>query len=210
MKQIKTLSLVLLLGVLFSLAPMTSKAQLFWIGGNGGAQISWFTTPKADNIVLSVGAGWNLGFFLRYGKKPFYQIDFRWYRASHIIQYQYEIVPGIILPIEGEVPFHKFEIPVRVGYPIVYTPLFKWHVNGGPFLATTFLFSTNVFEFERDDMRNPQFGVLAGTGIQFMNFIIDIDYSYHITQLFKGDEEDLGVDFGAHLQMISLKVGFQF
>jgi hypothetical protein len=112
--------------------------------------------------------------------------------------------------IEGEVPFHKFEIKVRVVYPIVYKPMFKWHVNGGASIGTTFLFSDNNFEFERNDMTNPQVAVMGGTGIQFMNFIIDLDYSYHLTDLFKGDEEDLGVDFGSHLQVFALKVGMVF
>jgi hypothetical protein len=206
MKPIHKAILILLVALAAAFSTKSSHAQLFWIGANGGAHVSWFTSPGVDNAVVSAGAGYNLGFFLRYGKKPFYQVDIRWIRATNIILYEYE--PGLI--IEGEVPFHKFEIPLRVGYPIIYTPIFKWHVNGGPFLATTFLFSSNVFEFERDDMRNPQFGVMAGTGIQFMNFILDLDYSYHLTELFKGDEEDLGVDFKSHLQLISLKIGFQF
>ena len=51
-----------------------SKVHLFWIGVNGGTQLSWFTTPGIDKAVVSQGWGYNLGFFLRYGKKPFYQI----------------------------------------------------------------------------------------------------------------------------------------
>jgi hypothetical protein len=88
--------------------------------------------------------------------------------------------------------------------------MFKWHVNGGASIGSVFLFSANNFEFERDDMRNPQFAVIGGSGFQFMNFILDVDYAYHLTQLFIGDEEDLGVDFDAHLQVISVKVGMLF
>lgn len=206
MKQITKTLIIVIVGITLTFISKSSSAQLFWIGFNGGLQASWFTTPKIDNAVLSAGVGYNLGFFLKYGKKPFYQLEFRWMRASHIISYEYE--PGKF--IEGDVPFHKFEIPVKVGYPIVYKPKFKWHVNGGASIGTTFLFSSNEFEFERNDMKNPQVAVIGGTGIQFMNFIFDLDYSYHLTQLFKGDEEDLGVDWGEHLQLISMKVGLLF
>jgi len=206
MKNMKKIAIILLLGAFGTLLAKHSNAQLFWIGVNGGIQGNWFTSPKIDNAVLGAGGGWNLGFFLKYGKRPFYQVDFRWMRANTLITYEY--LPGEI--IEGEVPFHKFEIPVRAGYPIVYKPMFKWHVNGGASIGTTFLFSDNNFEFERNDMTNPQVAVIGGTGIQFMNFIIDLDYSYHITDLFKGDEEDLGVDFGSHLQVFALKVGMVF
>jgi hypothetical protein len=59
-------------------------------------------------------------------------------------------------------------------------------------------------------MKNPQFGLIGGTGIQFMNFIVNLDYSYHLTELFKGDEEVFGLNFKSHLQVIFLKVGLQF
>ena len=215
MKAFKKIIIIAIMGLGLSLASHSAKAQLFWIGVNGGANMSWFNTPGIDNALVSVGGGWNLGFFMRYGKKPFYQIDFRWIRANNFLSYTVdynleELDTSFSVTYEGDVPFHQFEIPIRVGYPIIYTPIFKWHVNGGPFISTTFMFSSNIFEIERNDMRNPQIGFMAGTGIQFMNFIIDIDYSYHLTELFKGDEEDLGVDFKAHLQLVSLKVGFQF
>lgn len=206
MKTFKRTCIAIIIGLALSFSAQPARAQLFWIGVNGGMSVSWFTSPGVNNAVLSAGAGYNLGFFLKYGKKPFYQVDIRWIRANNMISY--EIEPGNV--IEGEVPFHQFEIPIRVGYPIIHKPMFKWQVNGGPMIGTTFLFSENEFEFERNDMRNPQVGVMAGTGIQFMNFIFDLDYTYHITELFKGDEEDLGVDFKSHLQMISVKVGLQF
>jgi hypothetical protein len=206
MKNLRKIIFMIVLVVSMTMITSHTKAQLFWIGVNGGTQVEWFTTPKIDNTVLSAGIGWNLGFLLKYGKKPFYQAEFRWMRASNLVSYEYQ--PGLF--VEGEVPFHKFEIPLKVGYPIIHRPMFKWHVNGGASIGTTFLFSANNFEFERNDMKNPQVAVITGTGIQFMNFILDLDYSYHLTQLFKGDEEDLGVDWGEHLQVIALKVGWVF
>lgn len=206
MNALKKIVIVMILGLMGTLMARPAQAQMFWIGGNTGMQIDWFGSPGYDNKVTSEGLGYNLGFFLRYGKKPFYQLEFRWNRAFNYLR-DTEI-PGVVL--EDYVEFHKFDIPIRVGYPIVYTPMFKWHVNAGPFISTTFLFSSDEFEIERDDMRNPQFGILGGTGIQFMNFILDVDYSYHLTELFKGDEEDLNVDFKSHMQVISLRVGFMF
>ena len=206
MKSLRRIFIVAIITLSATFIAKTSSAQLFWIGGNGGIHYSWFNSPGADNILVSKGFGYDLGFFLRYGKKPFYQIDFRWIRANnHLVDNE---IPGFT--VEGDVPFHQFEIPIRVGYPIIYRPIFKWHVNVGPFISTTFLFSSNIFEIERNDMKNPQFGLIGGTGIQFMNFIVDLDYSYHLTELFKGDKEDLGLDFNSHLQIVGIKVGFQF
>ncbi len=206
MKQMKKLAVIAILGMLMTFPAKTARSQLFWLGFNGGLDVSWFTTPGIDNALVSAGAGYDLGFFLKYGKRPYYQVEFRWTRAINYIIYEY--APGDT--VQGDVPFHQFEIPVWVGYNVVQRPMFKWHVNGGMSIGTVFLFSKNNFEFERNDFRNPQVALLAGTGIQFMNFIFDIDYSYHVNQLFKGDEEDLGVDFRSHLQMISVKFGLLF
>ena len=43
------------------------------------------------------------------------QIDFRWIRANNHIKDKE--IPGYV--VEGDVPFHQFEIPIRVGYPII-------------------------------------------------------------------------------------------
>ena len=182
------------------------KGQVFWLGFNGGATYSWFDSPKVDNLVTADGYGWNLGFFAKYGKRPFYQLGLHWTRAQ--IDMKLNLAEDYV--IEDKVPFHNFDLHMKVGYEIIRRPIFKWHVNAGPFIGRTFLFSSDVFEIERNDMQNPQFGFIGGTGIQYMNFILDLDYQYHLSELFKGDEEDLGVDFGSHLQHISLKVGFQF
>ena len=205
MKLVKKYSLVLLVGIMLFSIPKSSKGQLFWLGFNGGINMNWFTTPNIDNQILSSGTGWDLGFFLKYGKKPFYQLEFRWLRGGNVIDVA---VSDTI--ISGAVPFHQFSIPVKVGYPIVYKPMFKWNVSGGASIGTTFLFSDNNFEFQRKDMRNPQIAVIAGTGIQFMNFILDVDYSYHLNDLFVGDQRDFGVNWGEHLQVITLKVGMVF
>jgi hypothetical protein len=206
MKTSRKIAVTIILGMMLVFVSKSSQSQMFWLGFNGGYQYSWFKTPGFDYKVTGSGPGWNLGFFLKYGKRPFYMAEFRWMRANNFISY--EVEPGSF--IEGDVPFHKFEMPVKVGYNIIQKPIIKWHVNGGASIGTVFLFSENNFEFERRDMRNPQVAVIAGTGIQFMNFIIDFDYAYHLNQLFKGDERDLGVDFGAHLQVISVKVGWVF
>jgi hypothetical protein len=206
MKRMKKISLVLILGMLFTLAAKNASSQMFWLGFNGGYQYSWFNSPNIDNEVTGEGGGWNLGFFLKYGHRPFYQVGFRWMRAQNTITDSYDTEETLV----ADVPFHEFQLPVKVGYTIINHPMIKWHVNGGASIGSVFLFSTNTFEFERKDMTNPQFAVIGGTGIQFMNFIVDLDYSYHLTDMFKADEIEFGENFGSHLQVVSVKVGMVF
>jgi Outer membrane protein beta-barrel domain len=206
MKILKRSFITIVLGIALALIANPSRAQMFWLGFNGGYQYNWFKSPKIDNQVTGESGGWNLGFFLKYGKRPFYQVEFRWMRALNTVTDSYDTE----VPVVGDVPFHEFDMPVKVGYTIIDNPLIKWHVNGGVSIGTVFLFSTNIYEFERKDMTNPQFSAIGGTGIQFMNFIVDLDYTYHITDMFTGDEKQFGESFGSHLQVIAVKVGMVF
>lgn len=203
--QIRILLVLALMAACFT-GRQEVQAQVFWLGVNGGATYSWFTSPKADDVLIGEGLGWNMGFFARYGKRPFYQVGFHWTRAS--TQMKYFLTEDQV--IKGDVPFNNFDLALRAGYEIIRKPICKWHVNAGPCVGTSFLFSTNVFEIESNDMHNPQWGLVAGTGFQYMNSIVDLDYQYHLSELFDGDEVDLGVEFGSHLQHLTLKVGFIF
>jgi hypothetical protein len=191
--------------ILFSINTET-RGQVFWLGFNGGATHSWFSSPEFDNLLTDDTWGWNFGFFTRFGKRPFYQAGVSWTRAQSPMKIY--VTDNHI--IEDQVSFNNFDVMVKTGYEIIRRPIFKWHVNGGPFIGTSFLFGTSTFEIEDDDMRNPQFGLAGGTGFQFMNLIFDVDYQQHLTDLFTEDEIGGGTDFDSHLHHITLKAGFIF
>ena len=184
---------------------LEAKSQIFWLGVKGGPSFIWFNSPKFYDALVSEGYGWNIAVFAKYGKRPYFQVEADWTRAEVNLRFQF----ADITILEGKVAFHNFDLPVKVGYEIISRAKVKWRADAGPFIGTTFIFSSNDFEFERDDFRNPHFGVVAGSGIQFYNFVFSANYSYQITELFKGDDE-LGYNLGAHLQIISLKLGIMF
>ncbi len=207
MKKFKRFLLIIGLIILFAGLSQQSKGQLFAIGVQGGASYSWFSSPKIDNAIISHGWGWNLGFFFKYGKTPYIQPEFTWTRS----QSHFSIDLGEHGFYEDVVPFHNFDLAIKVGMGIIHKPIIKWRIYAGPFIGTAHMFSSNVIFFEKNDFRNPQFGVVAGTGIRFMNLVLSVDYQYHINELFKMEEEDLiQEDFGSHLQRLSFKIGFQF
>ncbi len=184
-----------------------AKAQVFYIGVNGNAVYSWFSSPGLDNLVTSDGWGWDLGFFLRYGKRPYFQLGFDWVRSQN----EFVISDGETIFFSENLKFHNFDFSLKVGYNIIQTPIFKYKIHAGPFIGKSLIFSGQDIVFENSDFNNPQLGVIAGTGIQFTNLIIDFEYSYHFTQLFNpvlidGQEFELG----SKLQLITLKVGFMF
>ena len=111
MKSIRKLIAIVAMGIALLLISKPYDAQMFWLGFNGGYQYSWFKSPQIGDSITGEGGGWNLGFFLKYGKRPFYMVEFRWMRAYNTLADSYEI-PGFT--VTGDVPFHKFEMPVKV------------------------------------------------------------------------------------------------
>jgi hypothetical protein len=206
MKKRRQLVFLFIFFLAIFLGGVKVQGQVFWLGFNGGATYSWFSSSDAENFISSDGYGWNLGFFARYGKRPFYKLGFHWTHANQNMKVNFTDNSVI----EDKVPFHNFDLQAKVGYEIIQKAIFKWHINGGAFLGRALLESTNTFEIEKSDLNIPQYGIAAGTGIQYMNFIIDLDYQYHISELFKGEEDELGFNLGSHLQHLSLKIGFQF
>lgn len=179
------------------------KAQVFWIGVNGGATYSWLSSSAEENNLSADGTGWNLGFFMKYGKRPFYKLGLHWTHANLNMK---STSPAI----EDRVPFHNFNLDLRIGYEIINKAKFKWYLNGGLFVGRSILFNSNQFELDKQDINNPQYGIIGGTGIQYMNFIVDLDYHYHLGKLFKDEIELFGEETNSNLQQISIKIGFQF
>jgi hypothetical protein len=204
-KYLIQLVCVLFFGVVFLPA---AKSQVFYIGFQAGPTYSWYTSPPSDIVLSSKGWGHNIGFFLRYGKRPFYQIGFDWTRDDNDFSAEF---PEFGVKLEDKVPFHNFDFSVKVGYELIQTPYFKWSVFAGPFIGRSLLFKTNDFDFEKTDFINPQYGLITGTGFQITNFIISFDYNLHLSGLFTPVEVDgFDVDFSGKLQIVSIKVGMQF
>jgi len=207
MKKIKYISVALLLGAMLLGAGKQSHSQIFFIGVNGGAVYTWFNSPKVDNVITSEGWGWDLGFFLRYGKRPYFQVGLDWTRCKNRIDLNEGDEPETM----ENVPFNNFDFSVKVGYEFLQKPMFKLKAHAGPFIGRSFLLSTDDYIVDNSDFRRPQWGVIAGVGFQFTNLVVDLEYSYHFSELFKPFEED-GQQYalGSNLQLITLKFGLMF
>jgi hypothetical protein len=195
-----------LLLLFMGMTSVSSQGQFFWLGFQAGAGVSWFSNAGQGNARLSAGTGASFGFFVRYGTRPYYQLGIEWLYSTN--QMKFEVKPGATA--NDNVPFHNFKIPITVGYEIIHKPRFKWRIGGGPTIGWNTILSSNSFNFTQQDMRNPQFGVVGETGIQYMNFLVLIDYNYSFSRFFDKEASTYGVDVYAHLQVFALKVGMQF
>jgi hypothetical protein len=206
MATTKKIMLSSLMFLALGLTSLNIQGQFFWLGFQAGEGISWFSDPGQGSVKLSEGAGTSIGAFARYGTRPYYQLAFEWLISTN--QMKFEVTPGSA--VNNNVPFHDFKVPVTAGYEIIHKPRFKWRVGGGLFIGTTAILSSNAFGFTQKDIRNPQFGIIGETGIQYMNFLVLVDYNYSLTRFFAENAGTYGIDVRSHLQIFALKVGMQF
>jgi hypothetical protein len=206
MDPIRKKVLILLLALSIGLASSPCRGQFFWLGFQAGEGVSWFSHQSQDNIHLSAGAGTSMAIFIRYGTRPYYQVAFEWLFSTN--QMKFEVIPGTTA--HDNVPFHSFKIPLTAGYEIIHRPRFKWRVGGGMFIGTNTILASNSFNFTRGDIQKPEYGLIGETGIQYLNFLVQVDYHYSLNRFFDEGASTYGVNVRSHLQIFALKLGMQF
>jgi len=197
-KQLLSITITVLILLVFSRQGISQGVYAGFTTGFTNVQVNLPGSHKYS----STKPGYNFGLYLRYGKRPFYQggIDF--------IRCRSNIKTGAGNPINT--PLHQFDFSLNVGYEILQKPFFKWNILGGPFIGKALLMSTANLNFGNNDFVNPQFGLTAGTGIQITNFIINVEYAYHISRFFNPSETKPFLSPGSHIESLSLKFGVQF
>jgi hypothetical protein len=206
MNPIRKKVLIILISCSIGLASMPCHAQFFWLGFQAGEGVSWFSNPGNYNTRMAAGSGTSLAFFIRYGTRPYYQLALEWLYSTN--QMKFEVKPGAAA--HDNIPFHSFKIPVTAGYEIVHKPRFKWRVGGGMFIGTNTILTSNSFNFTSKDIQNPTYGLIGETGIQYLNFLLTMDYNYSLNRFFAEDAETYGVNVKSHLQIFAVKIGMQF
>jgi hypothetical protein len=206
MDPIRKTVLISLMSCSIGLASLPCHAQFFWLGFQAGEGVSWFSNPEHTGTSLSAGAGTSFAFFLRYGTRPYAQLALEWLYSTN--QMKFEVKPGATA--HDNVPFHSFKIPVTAGYEIVHKPRFKWRVGGGMFIGTNTILTSNSFNFTWNDIQNPTYGLIGETGIQYLNFLVVMDYNYSLNRFFAEDAGTLGANVKSRLQIFALKIGMQF
>jgi hypothetical protein len=200
--KVKSLLTGVIVVALFLLL-QTATAQTMYIGLNTGMVNNEINSLHQNNSFRSEGWGYNLGFYLRYGKRPFYQAGIDWTKSNNKTSFSKGTETT-----NGQVPFHNFDLSFKLGYEIVQRPIFKWKASFGPFIGKSTLKSTDVFTFDQENFHSPQYGLVAGTGIKVTNMVFDLEYAYHFSNFFSKGYAGMYPD--SHVETFSVKFGFMF
>ena len=78
------------------------------------------------------------------------------------------------------------------------------------FIGRNTILSNNSFNLTNSDIQNPQYGMIGETGIQYLNFLVLMDYNYSLNGFFADETNTYWANVHTHLQIVALKVGMQF
>ena len=129
-----------------------------------------------------VSVGYLGGFGLRVTRKKLIGgIDFSFIRSGIPID-----LNGVGQGIErSTIRVSAFELPLTVGYKFVKSAFFKWNIYGGISTIIVTKVQDNDFDIRAHDLKNPQFGLRAGSGIDFAFFTFNLNYTYSLNKLVK-------------------------
>lgn len=146
------------------------------------AGMNVFTVKSRVNPALDgVSVGYLAGFGGRITKNKLYgELNFNFIQSGIPLELR---IGGNLQ--KSNVRVSAFEVPVLVGYKFVNTAFFKWSMYSGINTLIVTGIRENDLDFKRSDIRNPQFGLRAGSGIDFAFFTFNFHYTYGLNKLLK-------------------------
>lgn len=197
--------LILLAAILFFAADY-SYSQ-FALGIKVGYNASKLST-NLDSIKSDFNSGFHVGVFSRFGK--------RFYVAPEI---QYTM-SGAVFSSEGnlalsnwkqKVKIGSLDIPVLLGLKIIHSDVITWRIELGP--QASFVVNKKVSEetsvvgpIKEADIKNVNWYLLGGTGIDILFLKLDVRYQYGLNDLI----QDVGTQsFDSKNQMWVVSLGWK-
>jgi len=149
------------------------------------AGMNVFTLKSKSNPLLDgVSVGYLGGFGARITKRKLYgEMNFNFIRSGIPLELQRI---GSNLP-NSTINISAFEIPIVAGYKFANTAFFKWSMYTGINTIIVTRVKQNDLDFTKSDMKNPQFGLRGGSGIDFAFFTFNFHYTYGLNKLIKNE-----------------------
>jgi len=170
--------LLILLIVLF--ATLDNYGQ-FTIGPKVGYSASKLSTDF-DSIVESVKHNFQVGAFVRFGKKLYLQPEF-YYSTS-----------GGTLKIEGKdlqetIKMNNLGVPVLLGYSLINTKVLKFRIMAGPvanFILNKTITASDLIEdpIMESDIKKIAWGLDLGAGVDVFFLALDVRYEFGLNNIY--------------------------
>jgi hypothetical protein len=181
---------------------MQNFAQ-FDLGIKAGYATSKLSTD-IDDIKESVKHGFQIGAFVRLGKRLYLQPEF------------YYSTTGGKLKLEGteledEITLQNLCIPALVGYKIINGEKINFRILAGP--AMNFIINQEVSgdeviqdPLQDSDFKNVGWGLDLGAGVDFLLLTLDVRYEIGLNDIYEPDSNDQTLKNNLFIVSLGIKI----
>lgn len=179
----------ILLGIVAIFCTTLTHAQDFKLGLKAGMNFSKIKFDK-DVLESSNNAGYLAGVWLRLGGNSFHiQPEAYFTTKNASVQAPKESAPTEL--IKGDMKFSNIDVPILLGTKLPVGPL-KLKLQAGPLFSFVIdqeaSFKDNIVSTYDDALKSYKdkfAAVVAGTGLDFGNFAVDLRYEYGLGNISK-------------------------
>ncbi len=196
----KCFSKLCLAFLLFLLVNSLPAQPVLYIGAQAGPAVPNMIMPATISALSLQSSGRQFGLFLRYGKRPYYQLSFNWANASEMMQFDQKD-RGLV---QEQISLRQFSISGIMGYNLLNKPAFKLRSSMGPQLGYTHIEAPAFLPGGGDPAQQARLSWLLGAGIDLYHFNIDLTYQLGLDPLlpFEGPKA-----LQVRMNMLALGIG---
>lgn len=168
------------------------KQPNYWYGPKIGVDL---LTPTIDQneITAQVKSNYQIGFFLQFGRKFYFQPEF-YYRTQ---KENYGNTTDGVNDVPLEVTVNTLKVPLMFGVRVFNFKVISAHLMGGP--SASFLLKESTTDPNR---KKSNFALQAGGGVDLLGFItLDVRYSVDLTGSTNEQIEQLSWDSGVNVTL---------
>lgn len=187
-------------GVIFFFLNGLTAQPVLYIGAHAGPAAPNMILPATVSALSLQSSGRQVGLFLRYGKRPYYQLGFNWANASEMLQFDQKD-KGMV---QEQIPLRQFSISGVMGYNLLNKPAFKLRSCMGPQLGYTRIEAPAFLPGGGEPVQLARLSWLLGAGIDLYHFNIDLTYQLGLDPLlpYEGPK-----DLQVRMNMLALGIG---
>ena len=162
-----------------------------------------------EDVESAANVGWQIGGYLRYGKRFYIQPGIFWHYMS-------TETSSDVNDIKFDTKISAIQVPVCIGFNIVDSSALVFRAFAGA--AVSFVTSVDDNDFiVKDDINSTQWLGRIGVGLDFTMFTVDLGYDYGFSNFYSSDTiaeaaaGPDGVDLdGIKIQEFFLNLGLKF
>lgn len=185
----------LITSIVMVIATTSLMAQLS-LGPKIGYTASSLSTDNEEKIKKEFNNTLHFGAFARLGGKTYLQPELLFMTKG--ANFGYTIPEGA----EQEVKLNTIDVPVLLGFKLIDLKIADIRAMAGPvgsFVINNDVNATNlageVKELEKDDIKNANWGLQAGVGVDVLSLSLDIRYHFGLTSMYEeGFLEEFNTD----------------